>query len=321
MYYRALITLVLCFISVNTVSGAGVDYEPDMQLPLSAYYSTLASFDEKVAEFEGAMSTTLKDVATASNSLDFIAGSFGVGALYQFYQGAQESLRRRQPKRWIGAAGGAVAIVSPLLKPLGMLAVGAYAWYRLKQSILAPCWLKHQEEIEKFKVALAEHKKSIVEERKAFIIKIDEALQAVKREVDEEFKAIHQEHATLQKHVTGEIKALSAAGTELQKDMYEKQDALNHQVTGLMQTVQQDLDPLRHDISELKEGNQKIQQNIALTSPRVLKVLESVRQIKEDLEQELEVIKQSVDGKSPPKNPSPPKSPKKKGSFFARLSA
>jgi hypothetical protein len=203
----------------------------------------------------------------AENNITNLETTRGAGctealATYTLYRTQKDDTptNRFLPDGGLLTMGGA-GMIGSALKYVGALIIGAYAWRTFKRWIVEPYRLRHQEEIEKFKMTLTEHKRDIVKTQQSFIRIVEESLQAIRSTIDKDHKGLEQKYANIEEHVN-------------------KLDA----------RLQIDFKNLQGDVKNAQSTTQEVKEGMATALPKLAQMLLLVRQIDQQTQQELERI-------------------------------
>jgi len=242
-------------------------------LPAQSYTlcNKVLKLDQKVCDLEQKTLTILDESSTTN--LKGLLGASGTGTLaaYILYWTHNNVI----PNRFPGGGLLGLSMVAPLLKSAGILIVGTYVWRTFKRWIVEPYRLRHQEEIEKFKTSLTEHKKEILQTQQSFTQIIEQSLHHIRSTIDEELKTVRHEH----------------------KNIEQKQSTLHEHVQSVESRLQGDLGRLQKDIQRAHTITTEVKKGIETVLPQIAQMYTLVHQINQQTQDELKRINTLLDDK------------------------
>jgi len=248
--------------------------------PPSQLYSLcnkILQLDQEVCDLEKKTSAIF-----AENNITNLETTRGAGctealATYTLYRTQKDDTpsNRFLPDGGLLTMGGA-SMIGSAVKYVGALIVGAYAWHSFKRWIVEPYRLRHQEEIEKFKMTLIEHKRNIGQTQQSFTQVIEESLQHIQSTIAAELKTVRHDYTQLD----------------------QKQNTLQELVKVLDAKLQDDFKALQRDVKNAQSITQEVKEGMATALPKLAQMLLLVRQIDQKTQQELERINKILDDKT-----------------------
>ena len=247
--------------------------------PPSQVYSLcnkILQLDQEVCDLEKKTLAIFDENNTINLETTRGAGCTEALATYTLYRTQKDDTpaNRFLPDGGLLTMGGATMMGSAL-KYVGALIVGAYVWHTFKHWIVEPYRLRHQEEIEKFKITLTEHKRDIVRTQQSFIRVIEESLKEIRSIIDTELKTVRKDHQGLE----------------------QKYATIEEHVKKLDTRLQIDFKSLQGDLKNTQSTTQEVKEGVTTALPKLVQMYALVQSINEKTQRELERINKILDDK------------------------